>query len=150
MLLNAVLKPTSRHVIKVNGKKSVTKATIKDAINSSLMHIKSINDYERMKEERAKEYLAKKMSMQPYLIVVGTDINELTDFYVSYDRILLKFHSFVGALDLCFKLFQVFHLKYPTDSTLPWLFFQQYVYNISSECDIKNAVLIEFITNLNQ
>lgn len=149
MLLNAVLKPTNRNVVTVNEKKVVSKTTIKDGINTCMVHITSINDFERVREERTQEFFDKKLPMQPYITAVGINISNLSEFYVSYGRVLLKFHSFVGALDTCFKIFHVFHLNYPTNSVLPWLFLQKNVFDFTTEYDIKSAALSEFMTNLN-
>ncbi|XP_067647275.1 uncharacterized protein [Eurosta solidaginis] len=46
MLLNAVLKPTSRYVAEIDGKRVTLKTTIRDAMDSCIIHITNISDLE--------------------------------------------------------------------------------------------------------
>lgn len=145
MLLNAVLKPTSRHNIIVDGKKFMQKTTIREAIHSSFVHINCINDMQMIREERTRKSLERKVTIQPYIIVVGPNLLSLNEILLCADEILYKFNSFVSALDTCFKIFHVFNLNYPTESILIWYFLQKQVYEISTPFDVQSPALLEFL-----
>ncbi|XP_036331763.1 uncharacterized protein LOC118743286 [Rhagoletis pomonella] len=146
MLLNAVLKPTSRYVAEIDGKRVTSKTTIRDAMDSCIVHITNINDLEFTYAEKVKKSMHRKEKIQPYLIVVGSDIKSLTEFYVNYGGALQKFHSFIAALDICFKVFHVLNLEYPRESSLMWYFLQKQIYKITTVYDIKSSALCEFLT----
>ncbi|XP_055856017.1 uncharacterized protein LOC129919193 [Episyrphus balteatus] len=150
MLLNTVLKPTfdvatSRITIKNQASTSVKKTTISDAINSCIVHIHTLNDLQRTREEKLKFYMETKGTIQPYMIVIGEDITKLAEFYVVIGESILKFTSFIAAFDICFKAFHVFELCYPKESQLLWLFVQKFIFKIKTVHDFKSSVLSEFL-----
>lgn len=126
----------------------VQKTTIKDAINSSIVHIATVNDLQMARDYKTKCSIQRKNTIQPYVIVIGPHLTDLKEFYVSYGETLQKFTSFIAAMDICFKVYHVFDLQYSKESILLWLFLQQYIYEISTIYDVKSSVLSEFIQNL--
>lgn len=148
MLLNAILKPTARFVAEKEGKSVVHKTTVTDATNSSIIHLRTINDLELARENKLKTSILNKNTIQPYIFVVGSEITTLKEFYVSFGNNILKFNSFLSALDICFKVFQIFQLKYPKESALSWLFIQNHIFEISTIFDEKSPTLALFIQDL--
>ncbi|XP_067623454.1 uncharacterized protein [Eurosta solidaginis] len=90
MLLNTVLKPTARNISIVGGKTIINKVTIGYAILSSIVQVKCTNDLQRVQEERVKNSLQRKTTIQPYVIVIGTAIKTLKEFYTCFDKCLLN------------------------------------------------------------
>jgi hypothetical protein len=80
--------------------------------------------------------IRKKKTLQPLICVVGADFQIAKDFYVYYFNTYYKFSSIIRAVDICFKIFQVFNLKYSIQSILVWTFIQHYFYNIHCESDV--------------
>ncbi|XP_017482515.1 PREDICTED: uncharacterized protein LOC108371451 isoform X2 [Rhagoletis zephyria] len=84
MLLHSILKPTHRYIIKEGELKVHRKATIQSSVSSSILHITSVNDLQHQMELRRNKSIESKTPIQPFLIVVGSDLLSLTDFYVSF------------------------------------------------------------------
>jgi len=82
------------------------KATIEDSVSSA-----EINDIQNLIETLNRKSVVSNSSIQPFIIVVGVDISNLVEFYVSFGKCFYKFNSFIIALDICFKINQVFGLK---------------------------------------
>ncbi|XP_017473113.1 PREDICTED: uncharacterized protein LOC108364063 [Rhagoletis zephyria] len=137
MLLHSILKPTHRYIIKEGELKVHRKATIQNSVSSSILHITSVNDLQHQMELRRNKSIESKTPIQPFSIVVGSDLLSLTDFYVSFRYQKFKFSSFIISLDICFKIYQIFSLKYPDESHHVWSFLQHYFYDISTPYDVK-------------
>lgn len=76
-----------------------------------------------------------KVTLQPYIIhVSGEDLQEI---YVCVDDILYKTNSALEAIDICFKAFHVFHLKYPSACEHLWLLVQKGIYMFDTIYDAE-------------
>lgn len=143
ILLNAVILPTARFADKAN--KNKKKITIPDANESFVIHLTTINNYENIISKLTDKYYNIGLTIQPLLIVVGLSIFQLTDFYIYFDKTLLKFDSFLTSLDTCFKLIHTLSLEYPKGCSGPWLFIQKYFYEISTTSDYKSPSICSLL-----
>lgn len=84
------------------------------------------------------------LSVQPYLIVVGSNWNTITDFYLIIDDHTIKCDTVLGAIDLLFKTFHVFNARYPLESEHIWLAIQKWIYNIDTKWD-KNIAYVSTV-----
>lgn len=76
-----------------------------------------------------------KITLQPYIINIdGEDLHEI---YVCVDDILYKTNSALEAIDVCFKVFQVFHVKYPSACEHLWLLIQKGIYMFDTAYDTE-------------
>lgn len=141
-MLISVLQTASRFVNTTG--KFTKKITIVDAQESFILRLESVNDYQRRVDEIICKYYSAKTTIQPFLIVVGPE-NELKDFLIYFDNTLYKFNSFIESLDLCFKIFHVFSLKYPQGCELVWVFIQNYFYDITTQFDSKSSNIVSLI-----
>jgi len=93
MALHAVIKPTNLYTVSQADQKfwSVSSA--------------EINDIQNLIETLNRKSVVSNSSIQPFIIVVGVDISNLVEFYVSFGKCFYKFNSFIIALDICLKLF---------------------------------------------
>lgn len=89
-----------------------------------------------IKTKRIECMKERKLNIQPYIIVVGKSINEITSSYVCIDQVVYATHSVLEALDLCFKIFHIFHVEYPIESKHLWLIIQKCLYRISTSYDV--------------
>lgn len=89
----------------------------------------------RLREESIAKCKEQKITNQPYIIVVGSTLKDIEDTYVCVDDVLYTVSSTVEAIDICFKIFHVFQLKYPTASEHLWLLIQKYIYKFSTKWD---------------
>ncbi|XP_070073909.1 uncharacterized protein [Drosophila takahashii] len=148
MCLHAVIKPSHRFTVTHGNVKSFRKATIEDSVCSTVLQVSEVNDLQNHLEQLNNKNVESNTPIQPFVIVVGTELTNLTEFYVSFGEHLYKFSSFVLALDICFKVYQVFGLKYPNESHKVWSFLQEFMYNISTPFDIKHSNVVNVIEDL--
>lgn len=146
MLLNSVILPTAR--FENSHGKNRAKFTILDAEESFILHVICINDYKQKLEDLKKKHFTASSTLQPMVIVVGPDIYQLSEFFVYFDGVLYKFKSFLKALDTCFKIFQVFNLKYPLACQNTWLFIQKFFFEIETKFDINSYSVSTLISYL--
>lgn len=144
--MNAVILPTARFLEKSTQIKR--KISIPDAIESFVIHLTTISDYQNIITGLREKYYNIGLTVQPFIIVVGINIFELNEFYVYFDNNLLKFDSFLTSLEVCFKLFQVLSLEYPKGCGGPWLFIQEYFYEILLKKDHKLPTICSLINFL--
>lgn len=153
--MNALLVPTSKYKSsaptnndKITGKKRIIKTSIYDARKSFILKVASMNDLHTSIQIEIDNCYKEKKSLQPFICVVGVDFENAKDFYVYYFNTYYKFSNIIRAVDVCFKIFQVFNLKFPLQSILVWTFIQHYFYNMYFESDIKNSSLLSLISDL--
>lgn len=72
--------------------------------------------------------------IQPFIMVVGT-ILEPKEFLVYLDGHKYQINAFLNAIDVCFKIFNLFNLEYPIESVSVWSFIQKYFYKIKTKTD---------------
>ncbi|XP_023313774.1 uncharacterized protein LOC106650103 [Trichogramma pretiosum] len=101
---------------------------IQFAIDSTL-----IPDLLSKKKEFAEKH---KISVQPFIFVVGEDLKNIKESYVIFDSISYKLPSTLEAFKVCFKLFHVLLLKYPFESEHLYILIQKLL-KIKTQWDDK-------------
>lgn len=150
MLLNAVL-PSPARFKNQKGQRN-KKVTIVDSQESLVLRLTCMNDYQRQINDVTSKYYSAGLTIQPFIIVEGLTDVDIKGFYVFFNNNLLKLNSFIECLDTCFKIFHTLSLKYPEACEQPWLFIQQFFYDINTKFDFKSAnitSLIHFLNNNN-
>lgn len=92
--------------------------------------------------------MKKKQTLQPLICIIEDECIDFKEFFVYYFNTYYKSPNIVKAVDLCFKIFHVFNLKYPVESVLVWTFLQNYIYDIHTKFDVKSSALISLISDL--
>lgn len=126
--MNCVIQPKTRTQQGETEKKK-KRITIKQAKDTFVLHIKQICDFKTEIDKLQDRCSSSKTTLQPLIVVVGEDISNSTDFYVYFDDVKYKLTSFVSSIDLCFKIFHVFDLKYPEYCEGVWNFIHKYFFD---------------------
>lgn len=113
----------------VDGKKSFKKYTITDSQKSFIVLADSACELKNFLDSKKKSG-----QIQPFIAVIGSAENP-EKILVYFDTIYYQFAHVAKALDVCFKIFQVFNIAYPSESKMVWTFVQQYLYNINLKSD---------------
>lgn len=143
--LHGMFAPTSKKVTKDdNGKKNLIKFSIKDSQESFMMFGESVEIMESYLENLKKQC----KPIQPFILVVGTIFN-IKEILIYFDSVKYNVHSIIRAIEVCYKIFQLFNLQYPPESLVVWLFIQKYFFNYSSIYDIPHPKLSQILTELN-
>lgn len=101
----------------------------------------------RLRFETKKYAETLKIPVQPYIITIG-DYKTAIDIYVSVDETLYKVNSTIEAIDICFKVFHVFQLKYPGASEHLWMLIQKGIYNLTTEWDLNISFIAHILKKL--
>lgn len=88
------------------------------------------------------------VTLQPYIIVVGPTLAEISSFFVSVDKILYNVTSAFKAIDTCFKMFHVLNIEYPSASNHIWLLIQRELYSFTTKHDKNPSYILEIISAL--
>ncbi|VVC41518.1 Hypothetical protein CINCED_3A016863 [Cinara cedri] len=145
-LLHAIFVPTSKKVTKDdNGKKSLVKYSIKDSQNSFIVFKNSVDEIEDYITCHSKE----KNPIQPCILIVGTPIDP-KEILICFHTIKYKVFSIVNAIDVCFKIFHLFNLEYPSQSCIVWIFIQRYFYSLTTKFDKPCHMLGQILSDLSK
>lgn len=128
LLLHYLVKPTRQPG------KSTVKPTIQDSQENQIKHLHCINDLDRFISEKKTVCMENKLTIQPFIIVVGKTLTQLEQFIVYTNDVYHKFDTFLSSLDFCYKFFYIFNLSYPVQSK-----------NLSSfrKCKIKHVYVLD-------
>lgn len=127
-------------------RKNHWKPTIQDSIESMVLFGSQISDIQRVLEDKKAHCLAHGLTVQPFIMVIGVNSNNIEQFFVIIEDTKYKFTTFLKALDLVFKTFQVLNLQYPKESELVYTFVQKYVYNIETPYDVITPNLVNILS----
>lgn len=144
-LLHAIFIPTSKKVTKDhNGKKNLVKYSIKGSQDSFMVFKATITEIEEYILMRCKENIP----IQPFILICGTPPKP-KEIIVFFDCIKYKLFSIASAIDVCFKIFHIFNLEYPIQSSIVWHFIQKYFYMINTNYDKAYHTLGQILSDLN-
>ncbi|KYQ49533.1 hypothetical protein ALC60_11385, partial [Trachymyrmex zeteki] len=110
-LLPHLLPPKTR----IRSKKTQWKPSIPECKDSIIISTTLIANITKIQEDKRKAAANLGITLQPFMIAIGSSA-DISDTFVSVDNILYKVPSAVKAIDLCFKIFQVFNVEYPIES----------------------------------
>ncbi|XP_070525972.1 uncharacterized protein [Cardiocondyla obscurior] len=122
LMLLAHLFP-SKKIIRHN--KQFYKPSIADAKESIIKRIHTCGDVTINQESLKKKAEELNITVQPYILIVGTTLDDIRNHFISIDDVLYSVNFTLEAVDLCFKVFQVFHMNYPIFSEHLWIIIQR-------------------------
>lgn len=142
--LHGYFVPTNKTVKKNDsGKNNVIKYTIKDSQESFIF----IGSCAQQIEEHLEVLRKNKNLIQPLILGLGEDIQNLKEIYVYFDGTKYIFTNFLRAVDICFKIFYVFNSYFPKQSVMFWNFFETYFYKIKNNNSFSKVhILIEALS----
>lgn len=86
--------------------------------------------------------------LQPFIIFVGEEPSELRNFYVYFEGVTYEVDTPLAAVEICFKVFHVLSLAYPTDCVNIWMFIQKQFFSIDIDTDIIPSVVTTLMSQL--
>lgn len=139
--LHSIIKPTARAINIETA--AVWKITIQDSIDSFILFASTLLEFEDKIQKKIAKYSKYNVTLQPLIFYIK---NSEKPFGIYLDGKYFLFDKLSLAIDLCFKIFFVFDLKYPIQSQFVWNFFGSYVYEM--ENIEENSSLISFVSKL--
>lgn len=105
-------------------------------------------DISNVREKRINTMFQMNLTIQPYIIVVGPTLTEISPFFVSVDKVLYNVSSAFEAIDVCFKTFHVMNATYPSASDHIWLLIQRELYKFTTPYDKVSSYVLEILNTL--
>lgn len=91
---------------------------------------------------------ARKGSLQPILVVTGSDWKTIDEVYVCINDIRWKVDDIVRGFDMLFKTFYILDTSLPKESELLWGIIQRWIYKMNASPTHSNVASI--IVDLNE
>lgn len=76
-----------------------------------------------------------RLRVQPFAVVVGADLQNITASYIWYDTVIHLVNSPRDAIDITFKIIHSLNAFYPKQSECYWLLLQKGIYKIVTPWD---------------
>jgi len=145
-LLHALYASTSRKLTRdEQGKKNLIKYSIKDSQDSFIVFGESVD----VMQQYLEQLKIRGDPIQPFILVVGT-IFHPKEILVYVYTIMYKVHSILRAIEVCYKIFHLFNLEYPSQcqSSIVWLFIQKLFFGVTSKYDTPHPKLVQMLYDL--
>lgn len=137
-IIPEVVDPSTSKTKKKVNTNDVTKYGITDSIESMIKIRTNISST-----------APKKKLEQPYILCIGEDIYHTRQFYVVMEETKYIATSFLHALEITFKIFNLFNFDYPTESVNVWLFIQKFFFDVHyAAFDFINTDVTSYIGKL--
>ncbi|XP_025829754.1 uncharacterized protein LOC112904301 isoform X1 [Agrilus planipennis] len=143
MLLSNLIPPKGR----IRNNSLHWKPTVVECQKSIICHVKIPGDIQnsiltKIKEQHFTNHV------QPYIMVVGSTLSNITESYLVIDTSVYKGTSVLQCLDICFKAFHVLSAEYPAESEHIWLLLQHHIYKITTQWDKKIPYVYTLLSEL--
>ncbi|KAB0803135.1 hypothetical protein PPYR_00105 [Photinus pyralis] len=142
-LLGSLLPYKSRHIY---GSKQ-WKPKISDCKEGIILKAEFPADVETLIESKVQKLSSLDIPIQPFIIVQGSGaVIQKTYAYMFGE--LYPVATVLKALDICFKAYHVYHIRYQFQSEHIWTFIQNSIYNLYTKWDTKIPNIIDIINKL--
>ena len=94
---------------------------------------------EHKMQERKDEAIKKKLTIQPYTLVLGP-LKKVDKIYTVIDEHCWEQKAVTDAFFSNFKIFFIFNLCYPVASSKMWTFLQIFLFQIKTKNDSKSGL----------
>lgn len=99
--------------------------------------VKTAGDIEKVKQERVDEMFKKGLTVQPYMLFLGPNLNNIISCFVVINHLEYKLPSAIEAFEFCFKAYQVLDAQYPYACTHLWYLAQWKIFNYKTKKDLQ-------------
>lgn len=124
-MLHALLQPQRLN--------KTTKPTIADGQADFITLVTTPNDVQPKLSQLKEEYAAKKETLQPKIIVVGSDYANISEYFIYCDGIKWRCCTYMKCMEYIIKLSYVFKIHYSHNSKQVWAFMEQFFFELKSE-----------------
>ncbi|KYQ49656.1 hypothetical protein ALC60_11270, partial [Trachymyrmex zeteki] len=102
-------------------------------------------DIETAKQNKIDCMYKKGLTVQPYILIVGSNLNNVHSYYVIINNKNYQLSTLLDALKFCFQTYFALDLKYAPESQHLWYLFQRELFNITSDKDVKILFLNDLL-----
>ncbi|KAL1397758.1 hypothetical protein pipiens_009506 [Culex pipiens pipiens] len=149
IILLVYLLPTLSVTLNQEGKKR-WKPSFAESKEAFLVHVTSQAGIETGVDRYRNRCKLNGWPAQPLMIVVGSKLTEITDYLVYLGGSCYRFSTFLKSLEVCYKLFKIYKLSFPAESSGPWALIGHSLFNFEvTERDVHYRQICRIQTHLN-
>ncbi|EDS32989.1 conserved hypothetical protein [Culex quinquefasciatus] len=149
IILLVYLLPTLSVTLNQEGKKR-WKPSFAESKEAFLVHVTSQAEIETGVDRYRNRCKLNGWPAQPLMIVVGSKLTEITDYLVYLGGSCYRFSTFLKSLEVCYKLFKIYKLSFPAESSGPWALIGHSLFNFEvTERDVHYRQICRIQTHLN-
>lgn len=121
--------PTKKIVVrKEDGKKAVTKFTIKGSQESVLFLGANLQQV----EDHISHLVKTSVNLQPFIYVTGKDIYNIEQIGIYFNSYRYMCNNVIRAFDIIFKIIYLFNLEFPKQSEMFYNFMESCIYKMKN------------------
>lgn len=106
-----------------------------EALQGFICHLKTAAEIEETISRRKAKFQELGLTLQPFIIVVGPSLIQISARYVILNNLRYEMPSIVKSVDACFKIIFILNAEYSAESTHIWQFIQKYIFTLSTKHD---------------
>ncbi|KAL4709998.1 hypothetical protein ACJJTC_015976 [Scirpophaga incertulas] len=121
-----------------------------EARDSFIKHVKCDVEIKEAVEKRYETVKRREIPPQPFIIIVGENLNNIKSFFVVPNQFVFYERSnIIQAVDTCYKIFWALNAEYSIEAYPIWYFIQKGLYKMSSKWDKGSTSVESLITDCN-
>lgn len=117
--------------------KSTWKLSKNEMKDGFITHIKSHSELQETITRKKDKFSQLGLTVQPLIIIVGPNVNEISQYFVYVIGTYYVLNSILSAVDCCFKAIHALNLEYSLESIPVWSFVQKGFYRINTAWDTE-------------
>ncbi|CAH1153273.1 unnamed protein product [Phaedon cochleariae] len=119
-----------------------------ESMEGFITHVRSAAEVEETINRRRDKMAGLKLHLQPFIIIVGQTLSDISSYYIIVDKTLYKVENILSAVDACFKIIHVLNAEYPTESKPIWMFIQLCFFEMSTKYDQTYTTVSTLLSEL--
>jgi len=120
-----------------------------EAKDGFIAHLRSHSELQENITRRKEKYAQLGVTLQPLIIIVGPNINDISQYFVLVYGTYFVLNSIVDSINCCFKIIHALNLQYPIECLPIWTFIQKGFYKIKTGFDTEYVSVNSLLSDLN-
>ncbi|KAL5246036.1 hypothetical protein ACI65C_013444 [Semiaphis heraclei] len=116
--------------------------------DSFITHLRSHSEIKETITRRKVKYARLGITLQPLVIIIGPNLNSISQYFVLVDETYYVVNSIVHAVDCCLKLIHALNLQYPIECLPIWTFIQKEFYKMKTSWDTEYVSVNSLLSDL--
>jgi hypothetical protein len=113
-----------------------------------ILHLRSHAELQETISRRKQKYTQLALTLQPLIIIIGSTISDISQYFVVVDDTYYLLNSIIAAVDCCFKIIHALHAEYPVESKPVWYFIQKGFYKLKISWDTEYVTVNSLISDV--
>ncbi|KAL5242322.1 hypothetical protein ACI65C_009732 [Semiaphis heraclei] len=113
-----------------------------------ITHVRSNAEVQATITHRRDKLVGLGHTLQPFIIIVGPTLKEISNYLVVVDNIFYQLNSIVASVDCCFKIIITLNAEYSVECETVWYFIQKGFYNLQTPFDKNFTAVNTFLSDV--